>query len=90
MLEKARANFPGLKIIAFKAEIGLEEKELIEIAKNKLCSLKASIVVANDVKEKGLGTIDNTVFIVSEKETKKVSGLKTEIAKALVEEIAKI
>jgi phosphopantothenoylcysteine decarboxylase/phosphopantothenate--cysteine ligase len=88
LLEKARACFPELKIIAFKAEIGVQEKELIEIAKKKLRELKASIVIANDVKEKGMGTIDNKVFIVSEKRVEKAEGLKSEIAKAIVKEIS--
>ena len=82
-----RKKFPELGIVAFKAEVGVSEKELIESAKKKMKELNASIVVANDVQKKGLGTEDNEVIIVSLKGEKKVSGTKAEIARALVEEI---
>ena len=82
-------NFPKIEIVAFKAEVGMPEAQMVENARKKIRELGNKILVANDVREEGLGTDNNTVFIVSEKAAKKVSGTKEKIAKALVEEIAK-
>ena len=88
LVQLVREKFPKIEIVAFKAEIGMPEKEMVEKARKKMKELNSKLLVANDVKEKGLGTDDNTVFIVSEKGEKKVSGPKEIIAKELVEEIA--
>ena len=90
LADLVREKFPKLEIVAFKAEVNVSEKELLERAKQKMKELNAKCVVANDVKEKGLGTEDNEVIILSQKGEKKVSGSKAEIAKALVEEIARL
>ncbi len=89
LVEVVRKNFSNIEIVAFKAEVGVPEKQMIEVARKKMKELNSRLVVVNDVKEKGMGTDDNTVFIVSENDAKKVSGTKKKIAKALVEEIAK-
>jgi len=89
LVEAVRKNFPKIEIIAFKAEVDLDEKQMIEVARKKLKELNGKLLVANNVKKRGMGTDDNTVFIVSENAVKKVSGTKENIAKALVEEIAK-
>lgn len=88
LVNLVRKQFPKLEIVAFKAEVGMPEEKMIKKAREKMKELKSRIVVANDVKEKGMGTDDNTVFIISEKETKKASGQKETIAKTIVEEIA--
>ena len=90
LVEAVRKNFPKIEIIAFKAEVDLDEKQMIEVARKKLKGLNGKLLVANNVKERGMGTDDNTVFIVSKNEVKKVSGTKENIAKTLVEEIAKL
>ncbi len=89
LVELVRKNFPKIEIVAFKAEIGMPEAQMIEVARKKMKKLNSKLLVANDVKEKGMGTDDNTVFIVSEKAAKKVSGTKEKIAKALIEKIVK-
>ncbi len=89
LVELVGKNFPKIEIVAFKAEVEMTETQIVEVARKKLKKLNSKLLVANDVKEKGMGTDNNTVFIVSENEVKKVSGTKEKIAKALVEEIAK-
>lgn len=80
---------PNTKLIAFKAEYGLEEKELINEAAKKLKDSKADFVVANDIsrKDRGFESDDNEVYIISKKkEVKKISlASKREVAKQIVE-----
>ncbi len=89
LIEIVRERFPKIEIVAFKAEVGMGEERMIEKARKKLQELGSKLVVANDVKEEGLGTDDNTVLIVSAAKVRKVSGPKEEIARVVVEEIAK-
>jgi phosphopantothenoylcysteine decarboxylase/phosphopantothenate--cysteine ligase len=89
LVNLVRKQFPKMEIVAFKAEVGMPEEEMIKKAREKMKELGSKLLIANDVREKGMGTDENTVLIVSEKETKKVSGQKETIAKQIVEEIAK-
>lgn len=58
---------PAVKLIAFKAEYGLTEKELIKAAENKLQESQADAIIANDVsrKDSGFEAEFNEVFIVT-------------------------
>ncbi len=85
LLEIVGKKFPGTKIVAFKAVVGASKEELLEIAKEKLRKEKLQIVVANDVREKGMGTSENSVWIVSGKTEKWVSADKKEIAREIVQ-----
>ncbi len=89
LIHIVRKQFPKTEIVAFKAEAGMQEGKMIEKAREKMKGLKSKLLIANDVKEKGMGTDDNTVFIITEKETKKVTGQKEDLAKTIVEEIAR-
>ncbi len=58
---------PNIFLVAFKAEAGFTDTQLIKIAKEKLKESKADMVVANhiDRPNQGFGTDTNEVFIVS-------------------------
>ncbi len=82
---------PNIKLIIFKAEYGLTEKELIKAAENKLKESQADAIVANDVSRKDSGfEADNNEVIVVHKVDKvckvyKVSFTsKREVAKKVV------
>lgn len=80
---------PAIKLIAFKAEYGLSEKELIKAAENKLHESAADAIIANDVSRKdgGFEADFNEVFVVAkQKEAHKVAfASKREVAKEVVE-----
>lgn len=87
---------PAVKLIAFKAEHGLAEKELIKAAEKKLRESNAYAIIANDVSrnDSGFDADNNEVFIVSksrlnhngQKKVHKVNfASKREVAKEVVE-----
>jgi len=57
---------PKTLLIAFKAEHGISDKDLIESAYNRLKAAKADMIVANDVSRQGagFGGDTNEVFII--------------------------
>ena len=57
---------PSLRLVAFKAEYGLKDSELIREARIKLEESNADAIVANDVskKDRGFQADTNEVFIV--------------------------
>ena len=57
---------PKTKLIAFKAEYDLKEKELIKKALKKLKESKADVIIANDVsqKDRGFESDNNEIYIV--------------------------
>lgn len=67
IIEKARESSPKIFLVAFKAEYGLSEEELADKAFELLKTLKADIVVANDLSWEGagFGTDTNKVFIIN-------------------------
>ncbi|RZN45166.1 bifunctional phosphopantothenoylcysteine decarboxylase/phosphopantothenate--cysteine ligase CoaBC [archaeon] len=76
------------KIICFKAEHGVEEKELIERAKRSLQRGVCSMVVANDVgrEKRGFEGDTNEVYVVSEDDVVHLTlSSKRTIAKHLVD-----
>lgn len=66
LIREVRNRYPELKIIGFKAETGVSEEELIKRACKSMESSKLCMVVANDVSSGGIGTEDNTVYIIDE------------------------
>ena len=82
---------PETTLIAFKAEYGLEEKELIKEGQRKLKESKADFVIANDVsrKDRGFESDDNEIYIISKSGTVKKIPLssKRKIAKEIVESV---
>lgn len=66
---------PKTKLIAFKAEYGLSEKQLIEEGLKKLKESNADVVIANDISraDRGFESDDNEVYIISKnKKVKKI------------------
>jgi phosphopantothenoylcysteine decarboxylase/phosphopantothenate--cysteine ligase len=72
-------------VIGFKAEVGVDEEQLYAIAYEKMLHDKLSMVVANDVIEKGMGTLDTRVLAVTPKRKEWIEGLKAEVAERIVE-----
>ncbi|MCX8172031.1 MAG: DNA/pantothenate metabolism flavoprotein, partial [Archaeoglobaceae archaeon] len=72
-------------IIGFKAETGVSEEELVSIAKERLDAENLTMVVANDVLEKGMGTEDTRVVVVDRKRTEWLEGKKSLVAQKIVE-----
>ncbi|MCL5073788.1 MAG: bifunctional phosphopantothenoylcysteine decarboxylase/phosphopantothenate--cysteine ligase CoaBC [Actinobacteria bacterium] len=91
ILDQIKKLNPKIKLIAFKAEYGIPEKEMIEKAYNRLKECDADLVIANDVSKKNSGFESdyNEVFIISPdgKFTKIPHSLKTQIAKNIVDQI---
>ncbi|MCL2549992.1 MAG: bifunctional phosphopantothenoylcysteine decarboxylase/phosphopantothenate--cysteine ligase CoaBC [Methanimicrococcus sp.] len=96
LIEEACYTDPNLLIVGFKAETGVLHQELIDIAAAKIEAGIADMVVANDVKEKGMGTADNDVWLVTKdyltnhdmKTVVPISGNKEKIAAKLFDYIA--
>lgn len=73
------------KIIGFKAETGMSDEELVRIARERLDEEKLTMIVANDVLEKGMGTEDTRVVLVTSKKTQWVEGKKSIVAQKIIE-----
>ncbi|WNY22881.1 Coenzyme A biosynthesis bifunctional protein CoaBC [Methanimicrococcus hongohii] len=97
LIEEACYTDPNIFIVGFKAETDVEYRQLINSAAEKIDAGIADIVVANDVKEKGMGTNENDVYVVTKDYLSNhdlntiipISGTKTEIAAALFDLIFK-
>jgi phosphopantothenoylcysteine decarboxylase/phosphopantothenate--cysteine ligase len=83
---------PSVLLVAFRAESGVSDEELIESAYNRLRKAKADLIIANDVGRKGVGFgyDTNEVFIVdaSKKAVHVSLTTKREVAKRLFDFIA--
>ncbi len=84
IIKEVRRVYDG-HIIGFKAETGIKDEELIRIAKNKMEEDRLEVVVANDVKERGMGTEDTRVVVVTDRRVEWVEGLKDYVAKRIVD-----
>ncbi|MBZ3936089.1 bifunctional phosphopantothenoylcysteine decarboxylase/phosphopantothenate--cysteine ligase CoaBC [Methanimicrococcus blatticola] len=65
LIEEACYTDPNIFIVGFKAETDVSYQELINSAASKIDAGIADVVVANDVKEKGMGTNENDVYVVT-------------------------
>lgn len=83
IIKEVRKIYKG-HIIGFKAETGVTDSELLKIAGEKLEEDALNMVVANDVLEKGMGTEDTRVLILTQKRQEWVEGLKTDVAEKIV------
>jgi phosphopantothenoylcysteine decarboxylase/phosphopantothenate--cysteine ligase len=84
IIKEVRNVYDG-RIIGFKAETGLSDEKLIEVAKKKMKEDRLEMVVANDVKERGMGTADTRVVVVTRNRVEWIEGLKVEVAKRIVD-----
>jgi len=87
LMQKVREKYPDLDIIGFKAEANVDKDRLIASAKELMAKYGLLMVVANDVGEGGMGTRDNTVYILDSigGETGPVTGDKQVIAGAVLD-----
>jgi phosphopantothenoylcysteine decarboxylase/phosphopantothenate--cysteine ligase len=83
IIKELRKVYEG-SIIGFKAETGVTDEELHKIASDKMAEDRLEMVVANDVKERGMGTEDTRVLILTDKREEWIQGLKSEVAEAIV------
>ena len=92
MLQDIRNKYPDLDIIGFKAEANVDRDGLIASAKELMAKYGLSMVVANDVGEGGMGTRDNTVYILDSSggETGPVTGDKQVIAGAVLDRFTEV
>ena len=84
VIKEVRKIYSG-DIIGFKAETGVSNEELEGIARERLEADVLSMVVANDVSEKGMGTEDTRVVVVTKKRSEWFEGMKSEVARKIVE-----
>lgn len=89
ILDQIRAWNPKIQLIAFKAEAGLSEKELISKAQKRLQESTADAIVANEVGQgdRGFQSDNNEVIVVKKDATVHKIHLtsKTEVARQLIE-----
>jgi phosphopantothenoylcysteine decarboxylase/phosphopantothenate--cysteine ligase len=69
IIEYVKKVSPKTFLVAFRAEYGLSEKDLVENAYKRLLESKADLVVANDVSKEGVGfeADTNEVLIIDKK-----------------------
>ncbi|MBE8539028.1 bifunctional phosphopantothenoylcysteine decarboxylase/phosphopantothenate--cysteine ligase CoaBC [Geoglobus acetivorans] len=84
VLREVRKVFDG-KVIAFKAETGIDDEELERIAIDKMKTDRAEMIVANDVLERGMGTEDTRVLVITPDRKVWLEGRKQEVAERIVE-----
>ncbi len=84
VLWEVRKIYDG-KVIGFKAETGVSDDELYRIAHDKKTNDKIEMIVANDVLERGMGTIDTRVLVITNKRVEWLEGLKPDVAEKIVE-----
>jgi phosphopantothenoylcysteine decarboxylase/phosphopantothenate--cysteine ligase len=89
LIKEVRGIYPELRIIGFKAETGVSEEELIKRACKSMESSKLCMVVANDVSSGGIGTKDNTVYIIDDG-VKTVCATKRVIAGEIMDKVEEI
>lgn len=79
---------PNIKLIAFKAEYGLQEQELLKKARIKMKSSRVDCMVANDVGKvnQGFESDTNEVFVLLKNKTIKIPlDTKQRIASSLID-----
>ncbi len=86
LIKEARAKYPELKIIGFKAETGVTRDELVKRARKSMKESGLSMVVANDVSKGGMGTDTNDVYLIDDA-VKRVSGTKRQIAIEIMDKV---
>jgi phosphopantothenoylcysteine decarboxylase/phosphopantothenate--cysteine ligase len=87
LLQKVRDKFPDLPVIGFKAEANVSNERLHNSANDLLKKYNLLMVVANDVGRTGMGTDENTVYILTKFGSEKgpVSGHKNLIARTILD-----
>jgi len=86
LIERVRAEHPGLCMVSFKAETNVSKEELIDRARSMKDTIKLNLAVANDVGKGGIGEEENEVYVIGDEITH-VKGSKREIAKRVMDAI---
>lgn len=89
LLGKVRAAYPHITMVGFKAETHVLLDELILRATQTMNRYNLNLIVANDVGNNGIGTVDNEVYILSRNSTEYVfiQGSKQVVASGLLDQI---
>ena len=91
IIKTVREAYPHLKIVGFKAETGVTDKELALRAQRSMQGAGLDLVVANDVARGGMGTDDNRVLIIDRLVQRKTAeGKKSLIAKMIMDALVEI
>lgn len=90
VLEELRRIYKDKVIIGFKAEYNLDEKELINRAKERLNKYNLNMIIANDLSKHYFGDDYIEVYIITKYEVEKISGSKKEISERIVEKVKKL
>jgi phosphopantothenoylcysteine decarboxylase/phosphopantothenate--cysteine ligase len=91
ILPQVRGNHPGIVIVGFKAETDVGEKELVGSATRMLEKYGLDMVVANDVGAGGMGTSDNSVYILQDgSSASHYSGSKRHLASVIMDRLEQI
>jgi phosphopantothenoylcysteine decarboxylase/phosphopantothenate--cysteine ligase len=89
LIKEARQAYPHVKIVGFKAEAGVDAKELLKRARNTLENSELNMIIANEVSEEGMGTDKNSITILysDDRDNVSIEGSKNLIANVLMDEI---
>lgn len=92
LLQKVKEDFPDLPVIGFKALANVSKDQLFISAHDLMKKNGLLMVVANDIGKEGMGTDENTVYILDSSgiETGPVSGKKTFIARVIIDRIIEV
>ncbi|MGB9926993.1 MAG: bifunctional phosphopantothenoylcysteine decarboxylase/phosphopantothenate--cysteine ligase CoaBC [Methanosarcina sp.] len=92
LIKECRERYPDLLIVGFKAETGVESKELFRRAEETLKNSKLDLIAANDVAKGGMGTEENELYLLKKDGSgpKAVRGSKRVLAAAILEEIHRL
>ncbi|MDM7934724.1 MAG: bifunctional phosphopantothenoylcysteine decarboxylase/phosphopantothenate--cysteine ligase CoaBC [Methanothrix sp.] len=89
IIRVARAAYPDLKIVGFKAETNVGDEELSARALESLQASGLELVVANDVGRGGIGEEENRVLIIDRSGGRtEVKGKKSLIARRILDALA--
>jgi phosphopantothenoylcysteine decarboxylase/phosphopantothenate--cysteine ligase len=87
VLAELRRAFPDKIIVGFKAEYGLEKRELVDIATKKLKEYDLDFIVANDLSKHYFGDDYNEVILIGKNKLRELKGKKSEIMEKIKNEI---
>jgi phosphopantothenoylcysteine decarboxylase/phosphopantothenate--cysteine ligase len=87
LLEKVRELVPGAFVVGFKAEYGVSDERLLNIARDKLEEHQLDMVVANDVSRAGagFGADTNEVIILTPSGSRRMMDTKEKIARVILD-----
>ncbi len=90
LIKEVRNAYPHLMMIGFKAEAGVDTKELLRRAEKTLEDCSLDMIVANEVSEGGIGKDSNVVNLINAEGKKRlhIEGKKSLIANIIMDEIA--